>query len=50
MLSFSPDGNLLAAAMMDHTVQIWDIRAIRRQLAAIGLDWETPAKQVDSRQ
>jgi serine/threonine protein kinase/WD40 repeat protein len=38
-LSFSPDGSLLAAAMMDHTVQLWDLKAIRRQLAAIGLDW-----------
>jgi WD40 repeat protein len=40
-VSFSPDGSLLAAAMQDHTVQIWDLKAIRRQLAAIGLDWKT---------
>jgi serine/threonine protein kinase/WD40 repeat protein len=44
-LAFSPDGTLLAAAMQDHTVQIWDLQAIRRQLATIGLDWKTPAEQ-----
>jgi serine/threonine protein kinase/WD40 repeat protein len=44
-LAFSPDGNLLAAAMQDHTVQIWDLQAIRRQLAIIGLDWKTPAER-----
>jgi WD40 repeat protein/serine/threonine protein kinase len=48
-LAFSPDGKLLAAAMQDHTVQIWDLQAIRRQLARIGLDWKTPETQVDSR-
>jgi serine/threonine protein kinase/WD40 repeat protein len=41
-LSVSPNGSLLAAAMQDHTVQIWDLQAIRRQLAMIGLDWKTP--------
>jgi WD40 repeat protein len=43
-LSFSPDGSLLAAAMQDHTVQLWDLKAIRRQLAAIGLDWSSSAE------
>jgi serine/threonine protein kinase/WD40 repeat protein/Tfp pilus assembly protein PilF len=39
-LAFSPDGTQLAAATMNHTVQLWDLRAIRRQLAALELDWD----------
>src|SRR5207253_10686088 len=42
-LCFSPDGSQLAAATYDHAVQLWDLRAIRRQLADIGLDWDLPA-------
>jgi WD40 repeat protein len=41
-LCFSPDGSQLAAATYDHVVQLWDLRAIRRQLADIGLDWDLP--------
>ncbi len=26
----------------DHCVRVWDLRAIRSQLAAMGLDWEAP--------
>ncbi len=38
-LSFSPDGQQLAAAGQNHTIQLWDLGAIRRQLAPMGLDW-----------
>ena len=41
-LSFSPDGSQLAASTGDYTVLLWDLRLIREQLAAIGLDWEWP--------
>jgi tetratricopeptide (TPR) repeat protein len=41
-LCFSPAGDRLAVATENHIVQIWDLRAIRRQLAAMGLDWELP--------
>jgi serine/threonine protein kinase/WD40 repeat protein len=44
-LSFSPDGSRLAVALQDYTVRIWDLRAIRGQLATIGLDWETPLQR-----
>src|SRR5262249_8169410 len=43
-LAFSPDGTHLAAACWTpHAVQLWDLRLIRRQLAALGLDWDAPA-------
>jgi WD40 repeat protein/Tfp pilus assembly protein PilF len=42
-LRFSPDGSQLAAATADHVIHLWDLRAIRRQLAAIGLDWHPAA-------
>jgi WD40 repeat protein/serine/threonine protein kinase/tetratricopeptide (TPR) repeat protein len=41
-LCFSPDGSQLAAACTTHVVQVWDLRRLRRQLAAMGLDWESP--------
>jgi WD40 repeat protein len=42
-LCFSPDGTRLAVVAEDHTIQLWDLPAIRRQLADIGLDWDLPA-------
>jgi hypothetical protein len=43
-LAFSPDGTRLAAACWTpHAVQLWDLRLIRCQLAAMGLDWDAPA-------
>jgi WD40 repeat protein len=41
-LAFSPDGGLLAAATVNHLVQLWALRAVRRRLAAMGLDWRSP--------
>jgi len=41
-LCFSPDDTQLAAAERNGTVQLWDLRAIRRQLAEMGLDWDLP--------
>jgi WD40 repeat protein len=40
-LCFSPDGSQLAATM-ENQVHLWDLRALRRQLADIGLDWDPP--------
>lgn len=41
-LCFNPDGTLLAAACETRRIQVWDLRSIRRQLAAINLDWDAP--------
>jgi WD40 repeat protein len=40
-LAFSPDGTQLAAGR-DHIIHLWDLRHIRAQLAALGLDWDAP--------
>jgi WD40 repeat protein len=37
-LGFSPDGNLLVSGG-DGTVKLWDLPYIRKELAALGLDW-----------
>jgi WD40 repeat protein len=42
--AFSPDGSRLV--IVTHTgpaVHIWDLRAIRRRLALMGLDWDPPS-------
>jgi WD40 repeat protein len=41
-LCFSPDGRWLSAATLDGRIQVWDLPAVRRQLADIGLDWRAP--------
>jgi WD40 repeat protein/tetratricopeptide (TPR) repeat protein/tRNA A-37 threonylcarbamoyl transferase component Bud32 len=42
-LGFSPDGTRLVAATEDsHGIRTWDLKAIRRHLAAMGLDWDAP--------
>jgi serine/threonine protein kinase/WD40 repeat protein len=41
-LCFTPDGSQLAVACNTHVVQLWDLRRVREQLAAIGLDWDLP--------
>jgi WD40 repeat protein/Tfp pilus assembly protein PilF len=45
---FSPDGSRLAVTTNDGpAVHVWDLRAIRRRLAGLGLDWDAPAYTVD---
>jgi WD40 repeat protein/serine/threonine protein kinase len=39
-LAFSPDGSLLAVTTLNHGVQLWDLRQIRRELGPLGLDWD----------
>lgn len=36
---FSADGSKLVALQSDQSLQIWDLLALRRQLAALNLDW-----------
>jgi len=36
-LCFNPDGSQLVAAGQNHTIQIWDLRAIGRHLPSLGL-------------
>ena len=40
---FSPDGTQLIATLLDQPlVRIWDLRAVRRRLAELDLDWSPP--------
>jgi hypothetical protein len=43
--TFSPDGSRLVVTTNDPPpcVHVWDLRAIRRRLAEMGLDWDAPA-------
>jgi WD40 repeat protein len=41
-VGFSPDGTRLAVGSGNHTIHVWDLRAIRRGLAEVGLDWDFP--------
>ena len=42
--TFIPDGSRLAVVTNDGpAVHVWDLRAIRRRLAPMGLDWDAPA-------
>jgi WD40 repeat protein/tRNA A-37 threonylcarbamoyl transferase component Bud32 len=41
-LCFSPDGSCLVTSPSAHSLQLWDLRRIRAQLANLGLDWELP--------
>jgi WD40 repeat protein/Flp pilus assembly protein TadD len=38
-LQFSPDGTRLIAAAESKSIQVWDLVALRRGLAELGLDW-----------
>ena len=42
-LSFSPDGCELAVCEGHSALHLWDLRAIREQLAKMRLDWDLPA-------
>jgi WD40 repeat protein/tetratricopeptide (TPR) repeat protein len=39
---FSPDGGELAVGTEKGVIQLWDLRAIRRKLGEMGLDWDLP--------
>jgi WD40 repeat protein len=41
-IAFSPDGTQLAVTTGVGPVQLWNIRAIRTQLATMNLDWDLP--------
>ncbi len=41
-LAFSPDCTRLAASKGNSRIEIWDLALIRRELAAMGLDWDAP--------
>jgi WD40 repeat protein len=41
-LSLSPDGTRLAATSDYNVMALWDLRRLRRELAALDLDWERP--------
>jgi WD40 repeat protein len=41
-LCFSPDGVQLAVTFGSGGAQLWDLRAVRRQLAGLNLDWDLP--------
>jgi hypothetical protein len=41
--TFSPDGTQLVYALDNHNVvYTWDLSALRRHLAELGLDWDAP--------
>jgi len=42
-LAFSPDGGRLAVGHMDHTVQLWDWKRLRQQMAEAKLDQDLPS-------
>jgi WD40 repeat protein len=43
LLTFSPDGTLLAVVFGANAGVLWDLRLIRERLAAMNLDWPHPA-------
>jgi serine/threonine protein kinase/WD40 repeat protein len=42
-LCFSPDGTRLATVGEGQAIDVWDLRLIRQELAALGLAWDLPA-------
>src|SRR5207248_8925208 len=42
-VAFTPDGSQLVTTLIDRPyLRVWDLRAIRRRLAKLGLDWDPP--------
>jgi WD40 repeat protein len=41
-LCLSPDGTRLAATTDYNLIALWDLRQLRQELAALGLDWDVP--------
>jgi hypothetical protein len=49
-MAFSPDGTKLAVCgVAQREVVVWDLRGVRRELAAIGLDWDRPPYPPDTK-
>ena len=49
-VAFSPDGSRLVVTTNDRpapAAHVWDLRAIRKHLARMGLDWDAPAYSED---
>jgi WD40 repeat protein len=42
-LAFARDGGLLVAATRDWRLMVWDLRRVRGELGAMGLDWDQPS-------
>ena len=43
-VAFTPDGSQLVTTLLDRPyLRVWDLRAIRRRLAELRLDWDPPA-------
>ncbi len=42
-LAFNPSGTQLAVLGETHSLQLWDLRSLRRELATLGLDWDPPS-------
>src|SRR5262249_51123260 len=43
-VAVTPDGSQLVVTLRERPyLRVWDLRAIRRRLAALGLDWGPPA-------
>ncbi len=40
-LCFSPDGRRLAVATTNQVLHLWDLWELRRELSALGLDWDS---------
>jgi signal transduction histidine kinase len=47
-LSFSQDGQLLAASTDNREIQLWDFKQLQRELADAGLNWEGPPRRATS--
>jgi tetratricopeptide (TPR) repeat protein len=44
VVAFTPDGSHLVTTLIDQPyLRVWDLRAIRRRLAELKLDWDPPA-------
>ncbi len=44
-LSFDQTGTLLAASTDNREIQLWDLGRLQRELAALGLDWESDGQR-----
>jgi len=44
-VGFSPDGGKLVISCRDGTLQIWDLRVVRQELAELGLNWSDPPRK-----